>query len=274
MNELTISRSVESDITVSQILKHAGFHQVDTCGRIIIYENWSTLANTHVKISADDLLGVWFDHHHKKGGTPLELVKHWWHVEELAALRKIELLQIDGTKAKRPRLQVAVKIPHYVIEDVRELGTNSYITDFLNQNGLFEPAQQSFKELYYYTIDYNGHKKTFCAAACQNTKFGWQVISKYFNGCIGKESITFLKNDNRRIAIFENQYRYLVWKKANVMANHSALILNTADSLYQAIKAATSFPEIDLFFTASPSGHAATKNFINALPYAVNHRVN
>ena len=274
MNNLKTSPSVISEVTISQILKHAGFRQMETCGRIIIYENWSPLAGANIKIAADDLLGVWYDQHNKKGGTLLELVKHWWHVEGPAAIRKIELLQMEGTKAKRPRIQVAYKIPHYVIEDVRELGTNIVITNFLKESGFFEPAQQSFKELYYYTVDYSGHKKDFCAAACQNAKFGWQVFSKHFNGCIGAESMTIFKNHLRRMAVFENQYKYLLWKKAHGSLNNTELILNSALNIDQAIQAATAYSEIELYFTASPYGFAAAKKFVNALPYSVIHQAN
>ncbi|QEM03677.1 hypothetical protein DIU31_009175 [Mucilaginibacter rubeus] len=273
MNELHELSSAGPGISISQILKYAGFRQVETCGRIVIYENWSQLAGASIKIACDDQLEVWYDQHYKKGGTLVDLVKHWWHVDEQAANHKIALLQQDATKVKRPRIQVPVKIPNYVIEDIKDLGTNDLITNFLNQNGLFETARQSFKELYYYTVDFYGNKKDFCAAACQNSKYGWQVISKHFNGCIGKVGITILKNDLRRLVVFENQFRYLIWKKENSSVNHSAVILNTNEGLNEAIRMATSFPEIGLYFSATAVGVEAANNFARALPYANNHLV-
>lgn len=273
MNEIHANTPERSGISISQILKYAGFRRVENCGRIVIYENWSALAGTSIKIACDDLLEVWYDQHDKKGGTLIDLVRHWWHVNEQAANHKIALLQQEAIKFKRPRIQVAVKIPNYVIEDIKDLGTNELITKFLNNNGLFESARESFKELYYYTLDFHGNKKDFCAAACQNSKYGWQVISKHFNGCIGKEGITMLKNDLRRIAVFENQYRYLIWKRENHSVNHSALILNSNDGLNEAVRIATSFPEIGLYFSASGSGIDAAKSFTKALPYATKHLI-
>lgn len=262
------------DLSVSQILLKAGFKRTDTSRDTSIYEIWSYKDNRNIRIACDDRLEVWYDQHSKKGGTVLEFIMYWWNLTEAAALIKLKFLKQDLLKHKRPRKKLAIKVPHYILEDVKDLGNNDYVSYYLFRNGILELAMPLFKEIYYYTTDFKGLRKNFCAAACQNAQFGWQVISKNFNGCIGKEGITLIKNDLQRVAVFENQFRYLCWKKEHDKDVHSALILNSAGGLHEAITAAMAFPEIDLHFSSSHAGHVAAKKFVDALPYAANRSIN
>ena len=171
-------------------------------------------------------------------------------------------------RQRRPRLRMPVKIPNYVIEEINTIGTSQEITDFLNERGIYSPAATCFKELNYCVLDFKGIKKSFKAAACQNQKFGWQLLSRHYCGCIGKEAITIFPGNPKKVTIFENQYNYLIWKAGMPTDCCSAIILNSFLLLNDVIQAAKVYSDITLLLQRNPAGLKAADTIIRCIPYA------
>src|SRR3546814_7981957 len=95
--------------------------------------------DTSPSLSVNDQLGVWYDHGLGKGGSVIDFGLSYWNttsVKEVA--ERIERIfsgaltqDFSATeKTRRPRL--TVKVPHYLIEDVKEIGQKDRKSTRLN----------------------------------------------------------------------------------------------------------------------------------------------
>jgi hypothetical protein len=163
---------------------------------------------------------------------------------------------------------MAVKIPHYEVEEIKEMGSNAAITWYLKERGIGKIAQEKLKEVYYYVEDQKKLKKHFFAAGWQNELGGWEVRNKYFKGCLGHKAVSFIPGIAERLSIFEGYLDYLSWLTEHEECNASVLVLNSLSLLEVGIRRAKDFASVDLYFDRDKSGHQASIQFVSAVPYA------
>jgi hypothetical protein len=251
------------------LLARLGYKPVKKSGKEQIYRSMLRDDDRTPSFAVDDQLGAWFDHGTRKGGNIIDFgLAYWKHLSFTEVVEKIQEVSVivPADRAMRPRKPV--KIPHYIVEEVKELGTHPAITDYLKSRGIFDIAHNCVSEVYYYVEDDKGLKKHFFAAGWQNENGSWEVRNKYFKGCLGHKGITFIPGQGKKLAVFEGFINYLSWKSENPSADFNILVLNTLALLAAGIAKAKEFSWIDIYLDRDQPGHTATKEFLRALPYA------
>jgi hypothetical protein len=219
--------------------------------------------------SVDDRIGAWYDHGNGKGGNIIDFgIAYWPTLNFNEVVDKIQTTCNISPVSKEYRPRLPVKVRNYVIGHVKPLGSHPAITGYLQGRGVFDVAKTHLSEIYYHVKDYKGEKKDFFAAGWKNESGSWEVRNKYFKGCLGQKAISCIQGDAKRVAVFEGFINYLSWLKDNPEGGHSIIILNSLSLLNEGINKAKQFTFIDLYLDRDNSGYQATKQFINALPYA------
>lgn len=251
------------------LLAKLGFHPAKRSGHEHFYHSMLSSADRKASLCVNDKLGAWFDKGTRKGGNIIDFGMAYWKdlsPEQVAA--KIHEVFSAPVKSGHGRPRKAVKIPHYIVKEIKAIGTHPAITDYLKNRAIFEVALSSMNEVYYYVKDQKGERKYFFAAGWKNENGSWVVHNKYFKGCLGQRAISFIQGHKKKLAVFEGYLNYLSWKMENADADQSILVLNTLALLNAGIAKAKEFSCIDIYLDRNNAGYIATKDFIKALPYA------
>ena len=269
MNDFVSAKAIREQVSIVDLLARLGYKPLPRHGREKVYVSMIRDNDTSPSFSVNDDLGVWFDHGIRKGGNVIDFgLAYWKGLAFNDVLAKIlEVCQVEPEK-KSGRPRKAVKLPHYIVEHVKDVGTHPAITGYLRGRGVFDIARQFLCEVYYYIEDDKGQRKNYFAAGWQNENKGWEVRNKYFKGCIGHKAISFIQGHPKNVSVFEGFMDFLSWKTENSGKDNSVIILNTLALLRIGIEKAKSFSTIDIYFDRDASGLSATRDFVKALPYA------
>src|ERR1700744_2894311 len=269
MNLLT-AKELKEQASIVDLLDRLGFRPVPKRGREKMYVSMLRDNDSQPSLSVNDELGVWFDHGTGKGGNIIDFGLAYWKNlkfnEVVAKLQDTCSISPGEQRVSRPRR--AVRLPNYIVHEVKSIGTHPAITNYLKSRGIFDVARKCLSEVYYYFEDDKGNRKHFFAAGWQNENAGWEVRNKYFKGCMGHKAITFIQGHSKKAVVFEGFINYLSWRLENPGADHSVIVLNSLSLLQAGIGKAKLFSEIDVYFDRDKQGHAATRDFIKALPYS------
>jgi hypothetical protein len=275
MSNILNARELKEQASIVDLLSRLGYEPVPKHGREKFYISMLRDNDTSPSFSVNDEMGVWFDHGTQKGGNIIDFGLAYWKSlsfnEVVEKIQDVCLFPVTTQKTIRPRKPI--KIPHYIIEEIRDLGTHPAITDYLKSRGVFQVAKSNLNEVYYYVEAEDGVRKHFFAAGWQNENNGWEVRNRYFKGCLGHKAVTTIPGHEKKVAVFEGFINYLSWKIENPEAKQSILVLNTLALLPVGIEKAKTYSSIDLFFDRDQSGHSATREFIKALPYATDRSI-
>ena len=270
------AREIKDTVSIVDLLSRLGYEPVRIHGQ---ESKYLSMLHTETQPSfyVKDQLGVWYDQGLGKGGTIIDFGLAYWKLPFQETLEKI--VQVCGTnlplvnydRQESARKRRAVKIPHYEVEEIKPLGNNPQITDYLNYRGIWQAAQGRLQEVYYFVEDQKKQRKYFFATGWQNELGSWEVRNKYFKGCLGHKAISFIPGDENRLAVFEGYLNYLSWLTDNPGAEDSVLVLNSIALLNTAAKKAQSYNEVAIYFDRDQTGHNATLELIKAVPQAVDH---
>jgi hypothetical protein len=233
--------------------------------------------DTTPSFSVNDKQGTWFDFGEGKGGNIIDFgLKYWKGSSFQEVLEKIVLtcggsVPVLSAAPNYKRQPMAEKEPNYEILDIKDLGSNPAILNYLEGRGVGQVAEGRLKEIYYYVEDANKKQNKFFAAGWQNEQGAWEIRNLNFKGCLGHKAISFIPNSEKRLAVFEGFFNYLSWLTENQFAPDSVLVLNSVSLLQAGIIKAQDFRDISLYFDNDPSGRQATLDFKAALPWAIDH---
>jgi hypothetical protein len=275
--ETTINPSViREQVSITGLLSRLGFEPARNSGRELLYRSMLRDGDTKPSFCVNDSLGVWFDHGTGKGGNVIDFGLAFWpalgfkdvcgklcEVMQQTAPAAISFFQPGERKRRK-----ALKLPHYRVDKIHSLGHSPAIQQYLERRGIWEIAQGILQEVHYHVTDEKRQVKHFFAAGHRNESGGWEVRNKYFKGCLGHKGLTLIEGDNRRLCLFEGFFDYLSWKHEHQEQQDSALVLNTLSLLPAAIKVATRYPHLTVFFDNDTAGRQASRQFITELPYA------
>jgi DNA primase len=194
------SKDIREQVSLVDLLSRLGFNPVIPSAKEKMYISMIRDSDTRPSFSVNDKLSVWYDHGIGKGGNVIDFGLAYWPklsfpevLEKISEICALPLpLPSGNNKVQRRRV---VKIPHYEIEYIKELGTNPVITEYLQSRKVFEQASDYLKEIYYYVEDHKKLRKHFFAAGWQNELGSWEVRNKYFKGCLGHKAITFIQSN-------------------------------------------------------------------------------
>lgn len=260
---------IKDTISIVGLLARLGFSPSTIKGKEQMYLSMLRPSDTKPSLSVNDELGVWFDHGTGQGGTVIDFGLAYWNTLSFAEVldKLVEVYNLTiPVKLSPPdlnrRKRLAVKLPHYKIEDVLPLGNNQVITDYLKKRGIWNIENDLLKEIYYYVEDEKKLIKHFFAVGWKNELTGWEVRNKYFKGCLGKKAVTFLERDASCLAVFEGYMNYLSWKRLNPDSDSSVLVLNSLITLGRAMKISQSFSSVGLYLDHDLAGRNATTEFL------------
>jgi hypothetical protein len=272
---MQLANQIKEQVSLVDLLSRLGFQPLRTAGRELLYLSMIRDSDTNPSFSVNNNLGVWYDHGLGKGGNIIDFAMVYWKLPFQETLQKI--MQVAGQQSlenvysseRKLRKRSAVKIPHYEIQEVKELGNNPAITEYLRSRKIWEAALNKLKEIYYYVEDQKGLRKYFFAAGWQNELGAWEVRNLYFKGCLGHKAISFIPGDVHQLAVFEGYINYLSWLCENPLATHTVLVLNSISLLEIGIIKSKDFTKISLYFDHDSAGDIACLHFKKEVPQAI-----
>jgi hypothetical protein len=266
------AKELKEKVLLADLLERLGYQPVRTSGTELIYLSMLRDSGTKPSFIVNKELNVWYDHGTGKGGSVIDFGMAFWQLTFLETLRKIcRITGLEGNvsaSGHRVRRRHAVKLPHYKVEEIKPLGSNPEITEYLTSLGIWHTAQNSLKEIYYYVEDEKKSRKYFFAAGWQNELGSWEVRNLYFKGCLGHRAITFIDGDHKRVAVFQGFINYLSWLTENPLASDTIIVLNTASLIFAAAKKVNEYEQVAIYFDHDSIGHQATIEFISEVPHA------
>jgi len=275
MNNLLSAADIKEQVSLVDLLSRLGHEPVRQTGKELLYLSMLRESDTKPSFAVNEQLNVWYDHGIGKGGNVVDFgVAYWPLTSFIDVLHKIkatvaqEIIPNHPVRSATARQRLPVRIPHYEVEEIKAMGNNPAISNYINSRGISELAQEKLSEVYYYVEDQKKLKKHFFAAGWQNELGGWEVRNKYFKGCLGHKAISLVPGGNDRLLVFEGYLDYLSWLTEHEEANPSVLILNSLSLLEVAIRRAKDFSDVELYFDRDKSGLEATIQFIATIPYA------
>lgn len=275
------AQEIREQVSPVDFLARLGYHPAYKSGKELFYLSMLREERTP-SFCVDDKLGVWYDWGGAnpsgiKGGNVIDLaLAYWYPLGFRDVLEKInEVCNIEPGNAPlvtrdnlRPRK--ATKIPNYKISDVKELGNNPAITNYLQSRGVWPVAHEHLKEVYYYIEDEKKLRKYFFSAGWQNENGGWEVSNPYFKGCLGAKGLTVIPGDADRLVLFEGMTDYLSWKFEQQDSGETVILLNGVTFIEAAIKRAAGYEEKTIFFDNDEAGETASQTFQNTYPLTHN----
>lgn len=275
MSNYVNASEIREQVSLAGMLTRLGYYPVRASGQEQLYISMLRDSDTNPSLAVNDGLGVWYDHGLGKGGNVIDFGLAYWPnlsfkevLEKIVAVANLPLTGQKPDYAPNTRRRHAQKVPHYQVEDIKELGNNPAITAYLQQRGVWDVAEGRLKEIYYYVEDEKKQRKHFFAAGWQNEVEGWEVRNKYFKGCLGHKGLTLIPGQGDHLVVFEGYMNYLSWLTENPQAGSGILVLNSLALLKAGIKTAGNFGRIDLFLDRDKSGEQASAEFTQALPQA------
>jgi hypothetical protein len=254
---------IKARVCLVDLLARLGYRPVKQAGRELLYISPLRDSDTRASFSVNHGLG--------QGGNIIDFGVAYWKLSFQDTLGKIvQTIDLPIIKLSEPRRRHAHRLPHYQIEQVKELGNNPAITAYLKERGIWQTAQSSLKELNYYVEDEKKLRKHFFAAGHQNETGGWEVRNKFFKGCLGHKALTLIEGDKLKLSVFEGYFNYLSWLTEN-QSSATVIITNSVMLLPQAISKAKDFETVNLYFDNNKTGREATKQFKQQVPQAADH---
>lgn len=271
------ANEIKEQVSLSDFLGRLGHRPSKKSGKELFYLSMLRDTDTSPSFCVNEDLGVWYDHGIGKGGNIIDFALFYWKhlsfkevLAKIADLYKFEVSSSESLSGseKKSRKRIARKLPHYKIEEVKKLGNNDAITNYLKSRGIWNVANDKLRELYYFVEDEKKVRKHFFSAGWQNENGGWEVRNKYFKGCLGPKGMSSIQG-NESVAVFEGYLNFLSWLFENRDSNASILVLNSLSFLSAAIKRASNFQTVNLYFDNDDSGQRAKAEFLEAVPRAI-----
>jgi len=264
---------IKENYSLVDLLTHLGYEPVKRIRNEQLYLSMLRDSDTTPSFSVNDKQGTWFDFGEGKGGNIIDFGLQYWkglpfpEVLEKIVLTCGGLIPVLAPQVYK-RQPSAEKEPNYEILDIKDLGSNAAILNYLESRGVGQVAEGRLKEIYYYVEDEDKKRNKFFAAGWQNEQGAWEIRNLNFKGCLGHKAISFIPNSEKKLAVFEGFFNYLSWLTENPFAPDSVLVLNSLSLLQAGILKAQDFRDISLFLDNDPSGRQATLDFTSALPLA------
>ncbi|WP_162842701.1 toprim domain-containing protein [Mucilaginibacter pineti] len=274
-NQRLKASEVKENHSLADLLARLGYEPVKRVRNEQLYLSMLRDSDTTPSFSVNDKKGTWFDFGEGKGGNIIDFgLLYWPGVPFYEVLEKIVStcsgivpgISPPFNYRRQPRVE---KEPNYEILDIKDLGNNAAILNYLESRGVNTVADGRLKEIYYYVEDDDKKRSNFFAAGWQNEQGAWEIRNLHFKGCLGHKAISFIPNSEKRLAVFEGFFNYLSWLTEYPFAPDSVLVLNSLSLLQTGITRAQDFREVSLYFDNDPSGRQATLDFKAALPHSI-----
>lgn len=157
------------------------------------------------------------------------------------------------------------------LTNVRELGSNYVLTQYLHSRGLFEIAKsQQVKEVYYNRINNPENTSSYYAVGWPNEHGAWEFgNAKGFKSTIGQKGISVIQGNPDHVAVFEGYMDYLSWQLLHPNVKPTIIVLNAITMLGYAIDRIKNFHTVDVYFDNDDPGRNCAQLLKKEIPHAV-----
>ena len=273
-------------IRISDFLAALGHYPIKKSGKELFYHSMlrETAKNTP-SLSVWDDGGKWIDRAGANqsgitGGGIIQLALAYWpdkpFIEVLHNIKDVLNLSPDITRIDSQSNKILKNEPtDYAFELVKTkpLGTNFILTKYLESRGIYDVAQEHFKEVYYKNHKNKQAFKSYYAIGWQNEHNNWEFTNTNgFKSSIGAKGISALEGKNKdNLMIFEGYMDYLSWLKVTKNLNHSSsvYVLNSIALLNKTIVRLNDYKQVELFLDNDAAGRQATQNLLDKLHQAI-----
>lgn len=268
MKTRKISCAQAKQIDILQILSKLGFK----ASKLNKNSAWfvSPFRNEKTPSFKVDLkLNLWYDHGEALGGNIIDLV-----VKIKNCTISEALIYIGNTSNSfsfhKPIVEENKKLnsrqnnsnESYTIVKLKEL-ENPALIQYLNSRYI-EPriAKKYCKEIYYKV-----NNKNYFSIAFENDLGGYELRNKYSKICLKKKSFSHIKNNSKRIYVFEGFMDFLAYKTQGngVLNDYDYLILNSISLAKSVVPILKGYDEVGLFLDRDEAGVKTTKFFTEEL---------
>lgn len=268
---------IKQSVPISDFLRQIGVEPVRVTGKELFYHA-PYRKDSSPSLTVNDCDGVWYDHGSGKGGTILDLAMLVFDTRDIRyAANKIHEACHIRTDAVLPVIhqpnhaEIQPVVRSYQINQVKALGSNPAISDYLEQRGILSEAFRSraVKEIYYQFEDENGERRRYFGAGWFNESDGVDIRSKYAKICLFKKDVSVLPGSSGRINIFEGMMDLLsALKERRITLKDQNIVLNSLSMTGKTILSLSgSRPEsIRLFLDNGQAGDEHTQKFKDAFP--------
>jgi hypothetical protein len=266
------ARWVKDHVSIVDLLANLGYAPKKPTGKERYYQ--SPLRDDPTpSFCVDDRQGTWYDHGDAKGGNIVDFgLLYWSGLSFTKVLEKIVATSGANMPIEHWRFQRRPDIPRepgYEIVEIKDLGHNTALLNYLEIRGVRAVAEGRTKEVYYDVKHENNIRKNYFAIGWQNETGSWEIRNASFKACLGKKAISFIPNSPLRLAVFEGYFNYLSWLTDNPFATESILVLNSISLIAAGLDKARTYNDVCLFFDNDLPGERATATFKQALPHAI-----
>lgn len=213
---------------------------------------------------------AWYDHGRGEGGNILDFVMAYYSVNLKGALGQLDAL-MGGTTVPPlqtpppPRLERQETRSAVTIERVQELSASA-LKRYLAVRGIpLWIARQWLQEIHFTLDEPRFAGKDFYALGFANQSGGWELRSRYYQGCTGKDiTVTPAQGDSQELAVFEGFMDFL---SARVYAGRppsmGCIVLNSASMKQRALETMIRHPPamVHLYLDNDPTGQGLVAYF-------------
>jgi len=222
----------------------------------------------------------WYDYGIQQGGKLFDLAQKLNpHLDATGLIAKVSdifmfeqqpSLAHSFTRHIYPHVQPEKPIsPAIAISEVRPLGSNKAITEYLQNRGIdFGISKLYCREVYYQIED-----RRYFAAGFKNRSGGYELRSQYFKGSSSPKDITHIENGNRSICVLEGfmDFLSLLTLRKEEPIRSDFLVLNSVSFVDRSMDILKDYKNVFLYLDHDNAGRkalgkyeAANLNIINA----------
>ncbi len=197
----------------------------------------------------------WYDHGEGVGGNVIDLVIKIKNCSVKEALIYLGKITPSFSFQQQPDIKNKDE-KSYQIRKIKKL-ENGALIEYLKSRMIdIDIAKKYCKEIYY---TQNG--KSYFSIAFKNDLDGYELRNKYFKGCIGKKAITFIKNNNDSVCIFEGFIDFLSYKTMykSYPLNEDYLICNSTALVKSILPKIKDYHSVYACLDNDNSGRTATQ---------------
>ncbi|RYG08821.1 MAG: hypothetical protein EOO07_24955, partial [Chitinophagaceae bacterium] len=145
------AKELKDQASLVDFLARLGYQPVRKTGREKMYLSMLRENDSKPSFSVNDELGVWFDHGTRKGGNIVDLgIALWSNLSFGEVIQKIhDVCNLSLMDKRPPRPRISVKVPNYVIVEIKPIGQHPAITDYLKKRQIFDIGKDLLREVYY-----------------------------------------------------------------------------------------------------------------------------
>ncbi len=257
-NRLKLSCTSAKEVDILQILKSLGYTP-EKQGKYISWFLSPFRDENTASFKIDTRINKWFDHGEGIGGNVIDLVTRIRNCSVSESLIHIGSVSSTFSFQKpilRSNIHIEKESNKYEILKVQAL-QNQALIEYLKSRCIdVEVAKKLCKEIYYKI-----NSKNYFAIGFQNDLGGYELRNKYFKSCLIKKSFSHIKNDKKRIYIFEGFIDFLTFisHQKPALKCYDFMVLNSVSLAESTIPILREYNEVGLYLDRDEAGRKASK---------------